>query len=38
MQKNYLENKIKIVEQNQNGVLLIKLSSDLFTFKEDFYL
>ena len=32
--KNYLKNKIKIVEQNQNGVLWIKLSSDLFTFKE----
>ena len=36
--KNYLKNKIKIVEQNQNGVLWIKLSSALFTFKEDVFI
>ena len=36
--KNYLKNKLEIVEKNSNGLLWIKLSSDLFSFKKDVFI
>lgn len=36
--KNYLKNKIEVVEKNSNGLLWIKLSSDLFNFKNDVFI
>ena len=35
--KNDLQDKITIVEQNQNGILWIRISKDLFPFNEDVY-
>ena len=38
MQKKYLKDKIEVVEKISNGLLWIKLSSELFLFKEDVFI
>ena len=36
--KDYLKDKVKIIEKNPLGLLWLKLSSDLFVFKEDVFI
>ena len=36
--KNFLKEKIKVVEKNQIGILWLKISKDIFSFNQDVYI